>query len=236
MAFIRVNNNDNVMLLDSEVFNLTLSKKGSLYFSYNGESYKYVEYTAKSELPPLIAFSCKTKYASLISTKKIGNTYSFLIAIIGGWRVGETVDVDYYIFDAGEPTKEGTGNLILRNKDGYVTFDSDKKYLAVYSLNDYPFFNYQDWRTPFPEEIVTPTEIGKKYAAIVNKVSYLYIWSGGGGETDEYIYYDGLKISNGAISRSLEMFDSRNYQTGGSGNFVSNSTNSQYMIVDVTGF
>ncbi|KGA34231.1 hypothetical protein EXT51_03190 [Pectobacterium carotovorum subsp. carotovorum] len=237
MAFIRITNDDRVTLIDSEVFNLTLSEKGGLSFVWTSDDgwHASIVYTAKSELPPLIALSCSTHHISLLSTKKTGNVYTFVIIAIGALGQNPNFSANYFIFDSGELTIEGTGNLIIRNKDGYVTFDSDKKYLTVHSLQTFPSFNYRDWRDPFPSNVIIETPLERKYATVVNKIGYLYVEQSTSGEVDLTWYYDGIRVSPGSISRSFDMFDSRNYNTMGA-NFTRNSTDSQYMIVDVTGF
>ncbi|WP_233956017.1 hypothetical protein [Pectobacterium versatile] len=236
MAFIRITNDDRVTLIDSEVFNLTLADTGDLSFIWTSDEgwHASISYTAKSELPPIIALSSSTHHVSLLSTKKIGSKYTYTIIAIDTADNKLTLG-KYFIFDSGELTTEGTGNLIIRNKDGYVTFDSDKKYLTVHSLQTFPSFNYRDWRDPFPSNVIIETPLERKYAAVVNKIGYLYVEQSTSGEVDLTWYYDGIRVSPGSISRSFDMFDSRNYNTMGA-NFTRNSTDSQYMIVDVTGF
>ncbi|KHN49591.1 hypothetical protein [Pectobacterium fontis] len=237
MAFIRITNDDRVTLIDSEVFNLTLAEKGDLSFEWAPDEgwHASVSYTAKSDLPPLIALSGSTHYISLLSTKKTNNTYTFTIIAIDALGYDPSITGGYFIFDAGELTKEGTGNIIVRNKDGYVTFDSDKQYLTVHSLQSFPSFNYRTWLDPFPDEVIVETPLERKYAVVVNKIGYLYVEQSTSGEVDLTWYYDGIRVSPGSISRKFDMFDSRNYNTMGA-NFTRNSTDSQYMIVDVTGF
>ncbi|WP_406627809.1 hypothetical protein [Pectobacterium carotovorum] len=237
MAFIRITNDDRVTLIDSEVFNLTLAGKGKLPFFWtpDGGWHASISYSATSDLPPIIALSCSTHHISLLSTKKTNDSYTFIIIAIDASGDNPNIFGDYFIFDAGGLTKEGTGNLIIRNKDGYVTFDSDKQYLTVHSLQDFSSFNYNDWRDPFPPDVIIETPLERKYAAVVNKIGYLYVEQSTSGEVDLTWYYDGIRVSPGSISRSFDMFDSRNYNTMGA-NFTRNSTDSQYMIVDVTGF
>lgn len=73
MAFIRITNDDRVTLIDSEVFNLTLADTGDLSFIWTSDEgwHASISYTAKSELPPIIALSSSTHHVSLLSTKKL---------------------------------------------------------------------------------------------------------------------------------------------------------------------
>lgn len=236
MAFIRVTNDDRVTLIDSEVFNLYLVQKGVLSVQWDGEIgwIALITYTAKSDLPPVLAVSCSTHHASLLSVKKTNNIYTYIVIFVDAWGNNSNFSGNYFIFDAGELTKTGTGLLLIRNKDGYVTFDSDKKYLRVYSVQNYPAYQYDSFGR-LPSDIVVSTPIEKKLAVVTNKISYCYTSRVNGGELDLTWYYDGIKISVDKISRHVDMYQSLNYESGGA-NATRNSSDSQYMIVDVTGY
>ncbi|MEQ9944098.1 hypothetical protein ABRP58_18860 [Pectobacterium aroidearum] len=232
MAFIRITNDDHVTLVDSEVFNLSLSQKGSLSIGFvpeYGPSMTII-YTAKSELPPILALSCQTHHVSLLSTKKNGNTYTYTVIAIDTNGSQDIVKGKYFIFDSREPTTTGVGHLIIRNSEGIVTFDSDVEYLSVHSINE--FAAYQN--NSESDDIVYQLPPERVFAAVTNKISYFYSERYSAGELDMNWYYDGIKLSSGILSRRVSLFYSSSYQSGG-GNFDRNGSDSEYMIVDVTG-
>ncbi|RLM26497.1 hypothetical protein BIY29_05410 [Brenneria alni] len=236
MAFIRVTNDDGVTLIDSEVFNLYLAQKGTLSAQWDVEVgwIALITYSAKSDLPPVLAVSCSTHHASLLSVKKINNIYTYIVIFVDASGDNPNFSGNYFIFDAGELTKTGTGLLIIRNKDGYVTFDSDKKYLRVHSIQNYPTYQHDEFGR-LPADVVIDTDMNKKLAVVTNKISYCYTSRVNGGELDLTWYYDGIKVSADKISRHVDMYQSLNYISGGA-NATRNSSDSQYMIVDVTGY
>ncbi len=240
MAFIRVTNDDGYTLLDSEVFNLTLAKKGelsSLSWNYDlGGWGATLSYNARSEIIPVLALSCSNHYLSVISTKRTGNTYTYVVIAIGTLGNSPAFWGNYYLFDGGTLTTTATGSLILRNAQGYVTYDSNEKYLMVEETIDYPSYGNINptLETEYPSDVIHYLTAGREYAAVTDKISYLYTQTYN-GELDLYWLYDGIRISANVIYRGVDMLASFNYESGGA-NLVRNSTQSQYMIVDVTGF
>ncbi|NKI76290.1 hypothetical protein Dpoa2040_003633 [Dickeya sp. CFBP 2040] len=241
MAFIRVVNDSGVTLIDSEVFNLYLSQKGQLTMNWdvNIGDCMVITYNAKSNLPPLLAISCSSHHASLLSVKKDGNTYTYTIIYVDSSTVNSAVAGNYYIFDAGELTKVGVGELIIRNKDGYVTFDSHNKYLRIHSVENYPRLEWNEWfiSGPVDGDLVKELPIGRRFAAVTNKVGYIYAERVNGGEVMSNWYYDGVRIASigGNVSRHMELYQQSLYESSGA-NFTQNSSDSQHMIVDVTGY
>ncbi len=240
MAFIRITNDDGYTLLDSEVFNLTLARKGtisSLVWNYDlGGWGATITYTARSEIIPVLALSCSNHYLSVISTRRVGNTYTYVVIAIGALGNNPTFLGNYYLFDGGVFTTTGIGPLILRNAQGYVTYDSNEKYLTIQKMIDYPSYGNVNptLENQYPADIVNYMTAGREYAAVTNKISYLYTQTYN-GELDLYWLYDGIKISGNVVYRGVDMFASSNYESGGA-DLARNSTHSQYMIVDVTGF
>ncbi|WP_145916175.1 MULTISPECIES: hypothetical protein [Dickeya] len=239
MAFVRVVNDSGITLIDSEVFNLYLSQKGQLTMNWdvNIGDCMVITYNAKSNLPPLLAISCSSHHASLLSVKKNGNVYTYTIIYVDSSSVNSAVIGDYYIFDVGILTRSGTGGLIIRNKDGYVTFDSDNQYLRVHSVESYAPSGWDELSGPVGADSVRGLPMGRRFAAVTNKVGYVYTERINGGEVMSTWYYDGVRIASigGNMSRHMELYQQSLYESGGA-NQTRNSSDSQYMIVDVTGY
>lgn len=133
MAFIKIDNNDLQVLIDDEYENFEFAQKSQVTLvggPPGAELYGTVTYQGHANSTPLVAVVLNGSEAPVIpmSITRSGNTFTIKVnswRAWGGSRIATLLIYDRPVSNAG------TGLVVVRNAQGRVTFDSDKKYMKV---------------------------------------------------------------------------------------------------------
>lgn len=227
-AGFQVFNNDNIIVIDENFFNLCLVNKGSVTTS-NNPSYSYVDITLTCS-QPTIAFKCTSGFAYVLTQRNNGNgTWTFRF---GASTANQTIN--FWLFDTPKMNGSNSGFQVF-NSAGALIFDASFPYLSPVS-----FYQNTDGGL-ISNDITLSGTPGRQYAIVQNYMSMIQFVGeenpGGSGAGTIY---------NVAMSASCVKFSNDNtailgmrqvyYAITGTVAFRGGGGTASYLLVDITNF
>lgn len=155
-AGFQVFNNDNIIVIDENYYNLCLVSKGSTTTNNNANNY-YVDITLSCR-EPIIAFKCTSGFAYVLTQRNNGNgTWTFRFGSERGNQV-----IYYWLFDIPPATSPSNTGMQVFNASGGLVFDANYPYLNPVTI-------YQDSNGDLiSRDITLDGTQGRQYALVQN--------------------------------------------------------------------
>lgn len=229
MAVIEINNDQNHVLIDDLFQNYEYRRKVAVTVSLSSagsEVSGVFTYQGHALSAPVVATGLSQyKAVAVIMSRSASNL--FTIKVISHLENISPKTVTIYVFDMPAPSYAGTGLVVVRDSQGRVTFDSDKKYMRV--VNVFSAVAGNSVQKPVTGEfalVYTSRRMGYRVTFVGGMIGYSTTF-----ELD-------LAVSG---SSSLTFVADYSYQANSSTNpgppaSNVNYTPGHYMLIDVTGY